>query len=137
MKVDGYRPPWSNYFVIRIMLALAWFAVSLGALGDKAGPSGFAILLGLATAAPVLLAALLYRFVGPRLSFVTDTTGILYAIFMVHLFLSVDISVDGLNAVVFLVYPVLAIVTLMAEALVLGMWRSSRTRSADGPSDTS
>jgi hypothetical protein len=135
MKVDGYRPPWSNFFVIRIILALAWFGVSLSGMAALAGFSGFTLFLSVATAAPVFLAALLYRLVGPWFSFITDTTGILYAFFMVHLFLSVDISADGLNAVVFFVYPVGAIMVLTVEAGLISFWKHFRHRSSAHPAD--
>ncbi len=124
-----------NYFVIRIILALAWFGVSMSGLLSLADLSGFLIVLGIATASPVFMAALLYRSIGPRYSVVLDTT-VLYAMYMLHLFASVDPSEDALTMLVFLFYPVYAIVLLTLEVAAIGVWKHFRRRSSDDPGAT-
>ena len=130
---DGTRlPPLTAYLVIRIMLALAWLGASVSGVVSNLDLSGPALILSLITAAPVFVAALAYPYVGPKQSLVLDATAVLYAGYMLHIFASVDLSKDALASLVFLFYPLYALIIMTAELVVFSSWKRFRSRAFDG-----
>ena len=126
----------NGHFVIRLVFGAAVFVITLAGLTAMANISAFAVILSLATSAPVFLSAVLFLSFRPPQVYLLDVTALGYTVFMAWTYFGVRSSDDPLRSILFLIYPVYAIVLLTLVVAAIGIWQRIRRRSSDDPGAT-